>query len=221
MAQFGKKQPVHKRQAQRATRPQPALSAQAEAFASELRQSGGRPSRRANDFTPPSSSMGAATEEYAGFFRRVGAYVVDTILVTLPFLLVFGSAITERLLAGMRDDIVVSHAYMVLLVGDYLLLYLGLTALYYTLQEASAQQATIGKRMFGIMVVGKDGDRAGFGALLMRNTIGRALTNMSPFYIGFLMCSFTQRKQSLHDMMGGVVVVRKDQQAYNYDTVFS
>ena len=221
MAQFGKKQPVHKRQAQRATRPQPALSAQAEAFASELRQSGGRPSRRANDFTPPSSSMGAATEEYAGFFRRVGAYVVDTILVTLPFLLVFGSAITERLLVGMPDDAVVSHAYMVLLVGDYLLLYLGLTALYYTLQEASAQQATIGKRMFGIMVVGKDGDRAGFGALLMRNTIGRALTNMSPFYIGFTMCIFTQRKQCLHDKMGGVVVVRKGQQAYNYDTVFS
>ncbi len=79
--------------------------------------------------------------------------------------------------------------------------------LYFALMESSSRQATLGKMLVGIMVTDLDGGRISFGRATGRHfaMILSALT----CYIGFVMAAFTERKQALHDMIAGTLVVRK------------
>lgn len=84
---------------------------------------------------------------------------------------------------------------------------LTLNWLYYTLQESSGAQATLGKRALGIKVVDENGEKIGFG-----RATGRYFAKIPSSLIlgvGFLMAGFTQRKQGLHDMMAGTLVVQR------------
>ncbi len=221
MTQFGKRQATQSRQAARPVRPRAEFLRGGETSAGVSPVSGLSSAERSYDFMPPGSAMHVTSEEYAGFLPRVGAFLVDGVLITLPFLFVFGSAIMEKLISGAPTGATLSEADILYLIGDYILLYFGVTALYYSVQEASGAQATLGKRLFGIRLVRTDGAAPSFGNLLLRNTIGRFLVYISPVYIGFTMCLFTKRKQCLHDMIGGVTVCRKDALADNCAAVFA
>jgi len=78
--------------------------------------------------------------------------------------------------------------------------------LYWALMESSAWQATLGKRMLGLRVTDLAGRRISlarasgryFGKLVSALTLG----------LGFVMAGLTEKKQALHDMMAGCLVVR-------------
>ncbi len=77
--------------------------------------------------------------------------------------------------------------------------------LYMGFSLASKHQATYGKRLVGIYVVGTDGQPL---------TLGRALWRGFGFYVsgiglafGFLLALFTAKKQTLHDFMADSVVL--------------
>jgi uncharacterized RDD family membrane protein YckC len=78
--------------------------------------------------------------------------------------------------------------------------------LYHTIGESSARRTTIGKKALGLIVVNTNGSRMSFlrangrywGKILSGLLIG----------IGYLMVGFTARKQGLHDMMAGTIVIR-------------
>ena len=79
--------------------------------------------------------------------------------------------------------------------------------LYFSLMESSRLQATVGKLAVGIVVTDENGMRIGFG-----RATGRYFAKFISAIIlgiGYLMAGWTQRKQALHDMIAGTLVVRK------------
>lgn len=134
------------------------------------------------------------TSMYAGFWRRVAAVIIDGLLlsvVTVPLTLALGSgdsyAEAARSSAGSSISTVVSW-------------------LYYALMESSAKQATVGKMALGIIVTDLEGRRIGFGRATGRY-FAKILSALI-LGIGFLMVAFTERKQGLHDMLAGTLVIK-------------
>jgi uncharacterized RDD family membrane protein YckC len=79
--------------------------------------------------------------------------------------------------------------------------------LYYALMESSGRQATLGKLALGIVVTDLNGNKITFGRATGRY-FGKILSGMI-FAIGYIMAGFTERKQALHDIMAGCLVVLK------------
>ena len=135
--------------------------------------------------------LGASTElEYAGFWSRVAALIVDNAVVTI-----FGLALL--IAAGLVGEGAVVIAN---------LLYLVIAILYWPLMESSERQATIGKQLLGIQVVDANGARLNFVRALLRN-LAKILSSL-PFGLGFLLAAFTAKKQALHDLITKCLVVR-------------
>ena len=78
--------------------------------------------------------------------------------------------------------------------------------LYYPVQESSAAQATLGKRALGLKVTTLDGQRIGVGRALGR-FFAKILSSLI-LMVGYIMAAFTEKKQALHDMIAGTLVVR-------------
>ena len=157
---------------------------------------------------PPTFSPAIQTEfAYAGFWLRVMAYLIDAIIlgfafgvfVFVPlmrgFVYVNGMSFPDVMRAmGPR----IGMARLVSFVGGWL---------YYALLESSRWQATLGKQLLGLEVVDLKGRRVSFARASGRY-FGMIVSALI-FCIGFLMAGFTQKKQALHDMMAGCLVIKK------------
>ena len=77
-------------------------------------------------------------------------------------------------------------------------------ALYFSLFHASILKATPGKRAFSAQVVRLNGSRLSYAQAFCR----LVLTVILPF--GIVTIPFSTRRQALHDMIMGTVVVRQD-----------
>ena len=153
-----------------------------------------RPSSAA-PVTPPVAHSG----EPASFGIRVGAYIIDFIVVGIGAF-VAGFVVGAVFLSGGN-----ASADEVETVGNLVGLLTGW--LYFALMESSPKQATVGKLACGLVVTDLSGQRINFGKASGRYfaMIPSALI----LGIGFLMCLWTQRKQCLHDIMAGCLVVTK------------
>jgi uncharacterized RDD family membrane protein YckC len=129
--------------------------------------------------------------EYAGFWRRVAAAIIDGILVGIV------SGIVTAF-AGALSDGAELTAQLLLIVAAY-----G----YYAGMESSAYQATVGKIALGIQVTDLNGNRISFLRALGRN-LAEILSALI-LLIGYIMVAFTEKKQGLHDKIAGTLVVKK------------
>ncbi len=129
--------------------------------------------------------------EYAGFWRRVGASVIDGILLN-----VVGGIVIA--ISAAISDVLVVIAYIVYVVALFL---------YYAIMESSSYQATVGKIALGIQVTDLSGNRIGFGRALGRN-LAEILSALI-LLIGYILVAFTEKKQALHDMIAGTLVVKR------------
>lgn len=77
--------------------------------------------------------------------------------------------------------------------------------LYFALMESSVRQATIGKRIMGLKVTDLKGQRLTFGKASGR-FFAKILSWMT-LLIGFFMAFFTEKRQALHDLITGCLVV--------------
>jgi uncharacterized RDD family membrane protein YckC len=88
--------------------------------------------------------------------------------------------------------------------------FLKLTVLipYFTLLESSRLQATFGKLLLGIRIVDLSGKRIslarGVGRFFAKALSGQVLL------IGYFMAAFSEKKQTLHDLLAGTLVVTKE-----------
>ena len=80
--------------------------------------------------------------------------------------------------------------------------------LYWALQHASDSQSTVGQKACGIKLMAISGRKIGFG--LSTGRFFCDLFNVFTFCIGYLLCFFSRKKQCLHDMICGTVVVYSD-----------
>lgn len=87
------------------------------------------------------------------------------------------------------------------------LLALMLSWIYYASMESSSWQATLGKKILGLRVTDLAGNRITFARASGR-FFGKILSGMI-LGIGFLMAGFTARKQALHDILAGCLVLRQ------------
>jgi uncharacterized RDD family membrane protein YckC len=132
---------------------------------------------------------------YAGFWRRFAAAIIDSIILVV--ILIIG----DILLGVIFDSN--SSTFAILSSGFSI----GLGIAYFVGQESGRKQATIGKRAVGIIVTDLHGNRVSS----MRAT-GRYFSKIVSgliLMIGYLMAGFTEKKQALHDIMAGTLVVVK------------
>ena len=80
-----------------------------------------------------------------------------------------------------------------------------ITWLYFALLESSTRQATFGKMALGLFVTDLEGNRLSFARASGRY-FSKIISGMT-FTIGFLMAGFTAKKQALHDMIAGCLVL--------------
>lgn len=142
-------------------------------------------------------SQGQDGAVFAGFWRRVAAAVIDSACITVVELVtVVVLFLLDRM--TMRGTML-KEAYT-----DWLSLLI--FWLYYAGMESSPRQATLGKLTVGIKVTSSEGSRLSFLRATGR-TFGKFLSVLT-LGIGFLMAGFTRRKQALHDLVAGCVVVK-------------
>lgn len=75
---------------------------------------------------------------------------------------------------------------------------------YCTLLESSKYQATLGKKLLGIVVVDKEHQRLTYGHACIRH-FGKLFSSL--LVIGYVMALFTEKKQGLHDKLAETYVV--------------
>jgi uncharacterized RDD family membrane protein YckC len=134
--------------------------------------------------------------EYAGFWIRVGAALIDTLLilaVIVPLLAAiygWGYFGAPHLIAGPADFLISWVAPPVAIIAFWLY-----------------RQATPGKMVLSLRVV----DAKTGNTLSVLQSIGRYLgyyVSMIPLFIGLIWVAFDSRKQGWHDKLAGTVVIR-------------
>jgi uncharacterized RDD family membrane protein YckC len=173
---------------------------------------------------PAAGSMSgqvSAPLQYGGFWLRFVAAFVDGLIVGVPFWIVaivlifmfggFGAILhrfpTDPQPADPRE-------VLALLAPFFLAFFLGwlvfmiLQWLYFAGMESSERQATFGKSVMSLRVTNYDGQRISFGHATGRY-FAKIVSGMIPLAIGYIMAGFTEKKQALHDLIAGTLVVRK------------
>jgi len=157
---------------------------------------------------------------YAGFWRRFAAYLIDTIIIGIVFgilFFIFGGLFGLGMLSSdmeFDEESIQSDDPAALLIGAMIgtiVLFSIISTvaqwLYFALMEASSNQGTLGKMAMGIKVTDTMGYPITFGRATGRY-FGKILSG-AILMIAYIMAAFTERKQALHDMMAGTLVVDK------------
>ena len=148
--------------------------------------------------------MDSADAAYAGFWIRVGAYLLDQLVfLAIVVVLAFTTAFVTYMLVDLLGRTLDVDKYANVLTG--VLVYPGLW-LYWTVFE-SRFQGTPGKLVFGLRVTDEHGARISFGRANGR-LFSKLLSGLL-FGAGFLMVAFNPRKQGLHDRIARTLVIRR------------
>ena len=140
--------------------------------------------------------------QYGGFWVRVVAYVIDTIVlmvVLFPLIFIFGTSSVETTstsfsTSAQSDSPILNLVFSLIALG------------YFAGLESSSMQATVGKRAMGLVVTDAEGRR-----ISVLRAIGRYFAKILSsliMLIGFIMVAFTERKQGLHDLICSTLVVQ-------------
>jgi uncharacterized RDD family membrane protein YckC len=181
----------------------------------------------ARDFSPATSpadtSAAHSSEQYAGFWLRALAAIIDLIILAIPLAMAvsylsvaMGSwrAFLSLHPGQSPEEIVAAFGRTYLF--TILCFFIVTGWLYFALFESSAWQGTLGKKFIGLRVADLRGNRITFGRASGRFFGGRCLAHV-PFigslYIAIdcICAGLTSRKQALHDMFSGCLVLRKNE----------
>ena len=136
---------------------------------------------------------------YAGFWRRVGAYLIDGLILGIVFVPLALAVAPDPTTGAPAQSSAAANAVNAVstLVGW----------LYFAFMESSGRQATLGKMALGIVVTDLEGNRIGFGRATARYFA--KLLSFLILAIGVIMVAFTAKKQGLHDMIASTLVVKR------------
>jgi uncharacterized RDD family membrane protein YckC len=148
--------------------------------------------------------------KYANFILRLGAFVIDVLIlgVILSFLrmiLINTLSLDLRMENFLSDDL--EYIFTPFLTMSFLIFTFGQLIvfwLYYALTE-SRLGASPGKLLFKLTVTDINGHRIDFKRAT-GHTFARILSFV-PFLTGYLMAAFTDKKQALHDLLSGCIVI--------------
>lgn len=151
-----------------------------------------------------------AVSPYGGFWIRVLAYIIDRIVVGIllgPICFVFALRLAGTLTYFHHPNPaqIVRIVHFVVIVG---VLALVVQWLYEALLTSSSWQATVGKRILNLKVTDELGNPISFEKATGR-FFGKILSSLLCGF-GYLMVAFSARKQGLHDMLAGTLVMKTD-----------
>lgn len=150
-------------------------------------------------------------QPYGGFWIRVLALFIDNALVgivTLPIAAIFvGASVASLMRLG--DNPSPEQVLPIILPMIAILIPLSICIgwLYEALMTSGSMQATLGKRILGLKVTDMAGNRISFGRASGRH-FSKIISGMI-MNVGYIMVAFTDRKQGLHDMIAGTLVMKQ------------
>jgi uncharacterized RDD family membrane protein YckC len=106
---------------------------------------------------------------------------------------------------GENSTVPVAFISLILLASTFSIV---ITWVYYAWMESSQYQGTLGKMALGLIVTDLQGQPVSFARASGR-FFAKIITGMIPLGIGYIMAGFTEKKQALHDMIAGCLVLRK------------
>lgn len=153
---------------------------------------------------------------YAGFWLRFVAYIIDALIIGIPFgaiilIMLAGTGVLaglQNIHPGESPDAIFALVGIGAFFGALVIALLG-SWLYYAWCESSEWQATLGKKALGLYVTDMEGRRITFGRASGR-FFAKMITGLIPFGIGYMLAGFTAKKQALHDMIASCLVMRKN-----------
>jgi uncharacterized RDD family membrane protein YckC len=133
----------------------------------------------------------------AGFFRRLGAFAVDWITLSI-----LADIVRFAYSSGgdAKGDIMSLDAAMILSAALFLL--------YFTLLTGEGGQ-TLGKKILGIRVVRTDGSPITYSRAFLR-AFGYSISTFFFTFLGFLWAAWDRKKQAWHDKIADTVVIKTD-----------
>jgi uncharacterized RDD family membrane protein YckC len=155
--------------------------------------------------------------QFAGFWLRVVAYLIDSIVLGLAFCAIF---IPFAVMTGLTAALANIHPgedpgdVGAALGGTIVLGFLTIVALsvlgswlYHAKMESSSWQATLGKKALNLRVTDMNGAPITFGRATGRH-FAKIITGLIPLGVGFMLAGLTERRQALHDMIASCLVLR-------------
>jgi len=155
--------------------------------------------------------------KFAGFWRRLVAFMIDSTIVTIIFVILlviaalaffFGaiSADNDAWIADLTNLTGFSSALLLIMV-----FYLSINIAYFTYFHGTTGR-TPGKMLLGLQVYSVDGTEVSFGIAFLR-AVGYLVSSLLlTFPLGFIWAAFDKKKQAWHDKIAGTVVIIKEQQ---------
>jgi uncharacterized RDD family membrane protein YckC len=152
--------------------------------------------------------------KYAGFWRRLGAYTVDGIIIFFTFIvlsIIASLAFFSGAISGNSKDFIADLADPARFSSVKIFIWIFFISLYiaYFTYFHGTTGRTLGKMFFGLQVVSADGTPISFGIAFLR-AVGYLVSGI--FYLGFIWAAFDKRKQGWHDKIAGTVVIIREQQ---------
>jgi uncharacterized RDD family membrane protein YckC len=152
--------------------------------------------------------------DYAGFWLRAVAFIIDAIVLSVIYLLLiiplYGAFVPDQYYENPNSGSAIEDVPVLslLLPVDFSQLILVLVAIFYfTVMEASRHQASLGKIALELKVTDASGGRLTFSRAMLRNA--SKMISLLLLMIGYVFAAFTKRKQALHDLIAGAVVIKK------------
>ena len=144
--------------------------------------------------------------KYAGFWIRVAAAIVDSII----FIAVFGALIYGIFGMGAIDPTLIDGGIEEGAMSYLFIFIYNILPIIVTIWFWIAYKGTPGKMILGLEIVHKEtGETISIGASILRY-IGYIIS-MIPLGLGYLWVAFDSKKRGWHDFIGGTVVVYKEE----------
>lgn len=143
---------------------------------------------------------------YGGFGSRLVANALDGVLCLITETIITAPVGFVIHIIRNREEEISGTIPIVLSIG--FAIHLLIHWLYFAFLESSSWQASLGKKTMNLSITDLDGNQISFWRATWR-FVGSYISALF-FLGGFLIQPFTEKKQTLHDIMAGTLVVKNE-----------
>jgi uncharacterized RDD family membrane protein YckC len=148
-------------------------------------------------------------QSYGGFWIRFVAFIIDAVIVAVicsPFVMMMVPMVGAVVHSGNHGPDTETIINLMFAGIRLKIISQVIAWIYEAWMTSSDRQATVGKIAVGLKVTDLYGQRISFARATGRH-FAKILSAMI-LMIGFIMVAFTERKQGLHDLLAGTLVVK-------------
>jgi uncharacterized RDD family membrane protein YckC len=145
----------------------------------------------------------AAPSKYGGFWLRFIASLIDSVILTgIYYAIAISYTLAQKGNVSAMNPLLMLKEVIWWQIISFLI-----TFLYFTIMESGGSMGTFGKMVMGLMVTDEKEQPISFPRAMARY-FSKYISDLTLF-IGYIMIGFTKKKQGLHDMIAGTLVVRR------------